>query len=118
MTVNFCTLNADSVPLNPTLPFTLEVVTSFLSEMLSGTNPLFPDEYVHLGGDEVDFSCWQNDKSISAYMKANNLTTGTLLSKWVEEVRQKVDRVKKNVLYFNDIVYIYSWFDIPFWTKN
>ena len=62
MTVNFCTLNADSVPLNPTLPFTLDVVTGFISEMLNGSDPLFPDDFIHLGGDEVDLSCWNKIK--------------------------------------------------------
>jgi hexosaminidase len=103
MTVNLCTLNADNVPLDPTIQFTLEVVTGFLSEMLNGSNPLFPDEFVHLGGDEVDLSCWQKDKSIEKYMEENHLTPETLLSKWLEEVREQVDKVKPNVLYWEDV---------------
>ena len=104
MTVNFCTLNADSVPLNPTLPFTLDVVTGFVSEMLNGSDPLFPDDFIHLGGDEVDLSCWNKNKNILAYMKKNNLTAATLLSQWIQDVRSRIygSVDKKNIMYWED----------------
>ena len=36
---------------------------------------LFPDKFVHVGGDEVDPTCWASNPGVLAYMKAHNLTT-------------------------------------------
>jgi N-acetyl-beta-hexosaminidase len=41
--------NINNIPLNPSYPLTFELLEGFLGEM----SPLFPDEYMHLGGDEV-----------------------------------------------------------------
>jgi hexosaminidase len=41
--------NINNVPLNPTKSQTMEIVQGFLGEMAA----LFPDDVMHLGGDEV-----------------------------------------------------------------
>uniref|UniRef100_A0A3Q3BL16 Beta-hexosaminidase subunit alpha n=1 Tax=Kryptolebias marmoratus TaxID=37003 RepID=A0A3Q3BL16_KRYMA len=41
-------------PVNPALPSTYQFMASLFKEAAS----VFPDSYVHLGGDEVDLSCW------------------------------------------------------------
>eukprot|EP00978_Attheya_sp_CCMP212_P039281 scaffold203020_cov28-Attheya_sp.AAC.1 len=35
---------------------------------------LFEDDFFHLGGDEVDTSCWGNDSEISAWLKDHNMS--------------------------------------------
>ena len=52
-------------PLNPVSNATYEFLTTFYKEV----QDLFPDKFVHVGGDEVSFDCWQSNPEIQAFMK-------------------------------------------------
>ncbi|XP_035422614.1 beta-hexosaminidase subunit alpha isoform X2 [Cygnus atratus] len=52
-------------PINPILNSTYQFVTSLFQEV--GT--VFPDYFLHLGGDEVDFTCWKSNPQIRAFME-------------------------------------------------
>ncbi|KFP70941.1 Beta-hexosaminidase subunit alpha, partial [Acanthisitta chloris] len=52
-------------PINPILNSTYQFVTSLFQEV----SAVFPDFYLHLGGDEVDFTCWKSNPKIRAFMK-------------------------------------------------
>lgn len=41
-------------PINPIINSTYQFVTSLFQEV----SAVFPDFFLHLGGDEVDFTCW------------------------------------------------------------
>ena len=57
------------VVLDPTQNSTYTFLRDFLSEMAD----IFTDEYMFLGGDEVQTSCWDANKRIASWLKVHHL---------------------------------------------
>lgn len=57
-------------PIDPTV----EENYNFIRALLSEISTLFKDKYLHIGGDEVDTSCWSTNKKIQMFMLRNNMT--------------------------------------------
>lgn len=51
-------------PINPILNSTY----CFLAQFFKEVGTVFPDHFVHLGGDEVDFTCWY-DHSLKSFFR-------------------------------------------------
>uniref|UniRef100_A0A4W2G797 Beta-hexosaminidase n=1 Tax=Bos indicus x Bos taurus TaxID=30522 RepID=A0A4W2G797_BOBOX len=82
-------------PINPILNSTY----SFLSKLFKEISTVFPDEFIHLGGDEVNFNCWYENlvlDMISAMKKRSvvwqevyddegELTPGTVVQVWKKQ---------------------------------
>ena len=52
-----------------------ESVYQAIDALLGEVAEIFPDEYLHLGGDEVNPSWWQSDPAIASYLEQEQLDT-------------------------------------------
>lgn len=46
----------------------------FLKSLFTEVTERFQDQYIHLGGDEVNFDCWKSNPNITEFMEKNNIT--------------------------------------------
>lgn len=81
-------------PLNVADNNTFNVINDLLNEMTGGVpskpgqpSPgLFKDNFIHLGGDEVDTSCWSNTPAIAAWMQQEGYTADQAYAYFVKRV--------------------------------
>lgn len=98
----------------------------FMLRLLSEVSATFNDSYLHLGGDEVDFSCWKSNPEISKFMLDNNITTYPMLEQfYISKVLSFTDKLTKPTtpvvwqevfdnglkLSNNTIVHVWKWGD-------
>lgn len=76
--------------LNPTNEEVYTVLDGFLGEMAA----LFPDAYLHIGGDEVEGHQWKENTQIQEWMKKNNIADNNALQAYFN--RRVADILKKH----------------------
>ncbi len=59
--------------LKPVLDPTKEGTYTFAEAMIDELAAIFPDPYLHIGGDEVDDTQWKNNAAIQQFMRDNKL---------------------------------------------
>ena len=59
--------------LHPVMDPTKDNVYQFLDNFLGEMGGLFPGRYLHIGGDEVEPTQWNNNSDIQAFMKENSI---------------------------------------------
>jgi hexosaminidase len=64
--------------INPALNQTYELISKLWAELAE----VFPDKYMHLGGDEVDQECWNSNEGVRAFMAAHKLSNADALQKY------------------------------------
>lgn len=67
-----------------------EEVYRFVSELLKETAALFPFEYLHIGGDEVDPEHWYNNPEIVDFMQQHQLADAAALHAYFNQRVEKI----------------------------
>ncbi|WP_446745678.1 beta-N-acetylhexosaminidase [Silvibacterium acidisoli] len=73
-------------PFDPTNDGTYKLLDDVFGEMAK----LFPDEYFHIGGDEVDGKYWDHNEKIQAWMKEHNIKDNHALQAYFNQKIQKI----------------------------
>src|SRR5262245_16517983 len=103
---------------DPTLDPTREEVYQFLEVFFGEMAALFPDEYIHIGGDENEGKQWDRNPQIQAFMKERGLKTNhSLQAYFTMRLARILDKFHKKTMGWDEIlvdglpkdVVIHSW---------
>jgi hexosaminidase len=87
--------------LDPTRDSTYKFLDAFIGEMAA----LFPDNYLHLGGDESNGADWKANPSIVAFMHAHNMkSTDELQTYFSTRVLALVNKHHKQMVGWDEIL--------------
>ena len=87
--------------IDPSKESTYRFLDSFIGEMAK----LFPDEYFHVGGDEVNPREWNNGSGIRAFMKRQHLADARALHAYFNKRLQKIlARYGKRMIGWDEIL--------------
>lgn len=100
--------------LDPSNPKLLKVLDTLFGEMAK----LFPDEYFHIGGDEVVYRHWQGSESIANFKKKHNLTDDRAVQAYFNtQLEKMLQKHGKKMVGWNEILHadlpkttvVHSW---------
>ena len=91
----------DDTAMDPTREETYEFIDAFIGEMAG----IFPDTYLHLGGDETDGVQWKNNPRIIAFMRDHNLKDSAALQTYFSQrVLALVKKHDKHMVGWDEIL--------------
>ena len=99
-----CTESRDAV--DPSSSRLYEVIDALLKYAAS----IFPDQYVHLGGDEVTLAAWTSDTKVAAYLKQKHpgkslarAAEAEAYGSFMSTLQATAARYNKSVIHWEDV---------------
>src|SRR6266849_5300953 len=90
---------------DPTMDPTREETYKFLDKFIGEMTGLFPDQFFHIGGDEVNGKQWDANPKIQQFMRAHGLKdNGDLQAYFNKRVQQIVSKHGKTMLGWDEIL--------------
>jgi len=75
---------------DPAMDPTNEKTYKFLNEFIAEMTKLFPDQYFHIGGDEVNGKEWDSNPKIQEFMKSHNIKNNVELQAYFSQHVQEL----------------------------
>jgi hexosaminidase len=90
---------------DPAMDPTDEKTYKFLNELIGEMSKLFPDQFFHIGGDEVNGKEWDANPKIQAFMKSHKLKSNIELQAYFSgRVQDLVTKHKKTPIGWDEIL--------------
>lgn len=90
---------------DPVLNPTIEKTYTFLDQLFTEMASLFPDPYIHIGGDENSGVHWKSNPEIQAFMKKNNLNSVLELQTYFNNrLIKSIHRLNKKMVGWEEIL--------------
>ena len=87
--------------IDPTQAKVREAVYEIFTELSN----LFPDEYVHVGGDEVESTWWDENPTIQQWMQARDMSTSQELQTWfINDLAKHLTSLGKKVIGWDEVL--------------
>ncbi|XP_060091809.1 beta-hexosaminidase subunit beta [Heteronotia binoei] len=88
-------------PVNPVLNSTYD----FMAKLFNEIGTVFPDEYIHLGGDEVDFSCWKSNPDVKEFVRKQGIwySYAKLESYYIDKMLDIVSSINKKSIVWQEV---------------
>ncbi|KAJ8002450.1 hypothetical protein DPEC_G00159050 [Dallia pectoralis] len=88
-------------PVNPAVSSSYQFISRLFKEVAS----VFPDSYIHLGGDEVDFTCWKSNPEVREFMQKMGFGTDytKLESYYMENIVNITKALNKTSIVWQDV---------------
>lgn len=84
--------------LDPTLDLTQQVLEGIYFD----TERLFSSSYIHLGGNDVNFNCWDSRPAIRQWMQRHSIADYyQLYAHFLKVQRQAISAAKQKIVWFN-----------------
>lgn len=85
--------------LNPISNKTFDFLDGYIKDIAS----YFPDNILHLGGDELPKTCWEKSPEINDYLVANNMTVADAFSYFTTKLHAIARKYGKTPVGWNEV---------------
>jgi hexosaminidase len=90
-----------STPICPCNPATIEFAKNVFTEVME----IFPSQYIHIGGDEVDRSHWEKSQQCNDFMQREGLKNSAGLQAWfIREMENFFNSKGKKIIGWDEIL--------------
>ena len=90
---------------DPAMDPTSDKTYKFLNELIAEMAKLFPDQYFHIGGDEVNGKEWDANPNVQAFMKAHGMKSDAELQAYFSQrVQELVGKHGKSTIGWDEVL--------------